>query len=570
VVPNVVGQSQSQASTAISGAGLSIETVTTQSSTTVPVGDVISQSPAAGASVPAGWPVDLSVSSGPPLVSVPNLTSDTESAAIGVLKALGLTVTTVTSLPSSASVAGQVTGQSPAAGTLVAPGSAVSLTVNGGPATLTQSINYTGDGTSSFNYSLYPSSPTFVEAFISPAENNSSSPYGVFGNAAGGFDSSQNPVLYQMNYVDQTTAVVCGAGPSCSQALSGAGVLTIISANTCQPGTLSATTCDSVQGTLGAGFIYAGASLAAVNSNTVTQATFQLSYTPTQSYSEATGITTKTPQASQAYLIVSGVAVTDQQGVTPAPAAVQFCYLNTVGEQCGPFGTSGFGGTYNIGPWFSPFGIDWSASLSPTPYAAPPSSVIVPSVVGDSQSAASAAIGATGLIVGTVTSQSSATVAAGTVISQSPSGGASVADGSTVNLVVSTGPAPDTVPNVVGDTQAAAASALGSAGLTLGTVTTQSSTSVANGAVISETPAAGTSVTAGSSVALVVSSGPLPGDINLDGEVDKLDLAYITSALNTPASGPNDPRDLNHDGVINALDARILITLCTHPGCVHE
>jgi hypothetical protein len=63
-------------------------------------------------------------------------------------------------------------------------------------------------------------------------------------------------------------------------------------------------------------------------------------------------------------------------------------------------------------------------------------------------------------------------------------------------------------------------------------------------------------------------SGPaVPGDINGDGQVDLRDLAYITSALNTPAIGPGDPRDLNNDGVINALDARILVTLCTHPGC---
>ena len=43
-----------------------------------------------------------------------------------------------------------------------------------------------------------------------------------------------------------------------------------------------------------------------------------------------------------------------------------------------------------------------------------------------------------------MTQQSSATVAAGSVISQSPGGGASVATGSAVNLVVSTGPAADT------------------------------------------------------------------------------------------------------------------------------
>ena len=31
----------------------------------------------------------------------------------------------------------------------------------------------------------------------------------------------------------------------------------------------------------------------------------------------------------------------------------------------------------------------------------------------------------------------------------------------------------------------------------------------------------------------------------------------ILKDRNTPAAGPNDPRDLNHDGTIDILDARI-------------
>jgi hypothetical protein len=49
--------------------------------------------------------------------------------------------------------------------------------------------------------------------------------------------------------------------------------------------------------------------------------------------------------------------------------------------------------------------------------------------------------------------------------------------------------------------------------------------------------------------------------------VDQNDLNIITLALNTPATKPFDARDLNGDGVINALDARILVTLCTRAGC---
>jgi YVTN family beta-propeller protein len=63
-VPNVTGQTQAQASTAIGNAGLVLGTVTRQNSSTVPSGDVISQSPEGGAKVAGGTAVNLIVSSG--------------------------------------------------------------------------------------------------------------------------------------------------------------------------------------------------------------------------------------------------------------------------------------------------------------------------------------------------------------------------------------------------------------------------------------------------------------------------------------------------------------------------
>jgi hypothetical protein len=59
----------------------------------------------------------------------------------------------------------------------------------------------------------------------------------------------------------------------------------------------------------------------------------------------------------------------------------------------------------------------------------------------------------------------------------------------------------------VGMTHASAASTITAAGLTVGAVTSQSSATVASGLVISESPTAGTSITSGSAVSLVVSSG---------------------------------------------------------------
>ena len=89
---------------------------------------------------------------------------------------------------------------------------------------------------------------------------------------------------------------------------------------------------------------------------------------------------------------------------------------------------------------------------------APP--VTVPDVVGLTQAAATTAITAVGLTVGTVTPAASATVPVGNVISQNPAGGASAALGSAVNLVVSAGAVSVTVPDVVGLAQAAAESAI--------------------------------------------------------------------------------------------------------------
>jgi beta-lactam-binding protein with PASTA domain len=137
-----------------------------------------------------------------------------------------------------------------------------------------------------------------------------------------------------------------------------------------------------------------------------------------------------------------------------------------------------------------------------------PASVTVPDVVGSSQAAAVNTISNAGLAVGSVTQQSSNTVPDGDVISQNPSAGTAVPAGSAVDLVISSGPPNVTVPNVVGSSQAAATTALTDAGLVVGSVTQQASNTVAPGNVISQDPVGGASVSAGSAVDLVVSSGP--------------------------------------------------------------
>jgi hypothetical protein len=60
---------------------------------------------------------------------------------------------------------------------------------------------------------------------------------------------------------------------------------------------------------------------------------------------------------------------------------------------------------------------------------------------------------------------------------------------------------------------------------------------------------------------------PKAGDVDGDGDVDRADIDAITAARNTAANGPYDPRNLNGDARIDALDARLAVNACTRPGC---
>jgi len=159
-----------------------------------------------------------------------------------------------------------------------------------------------------------------------------------------------------------------------------------------------------------------------------------------------------------------------------------------------------------------------------------PVQVTVPNVVGLSQASATTTITGDTLLVGTVSMNSSSTIAAGDVISESPSAGTSVSPGSSVSLVVSTGPATVAVPNVVNLTLAGATTAVDGAGLVVGSTTSQNSSTVPSGEVISESPAAGSLVVDGSAVNLVISAGATayPGTL-LSGNPNSLALNATTN-----------------------------------------
>ncbi len=104
----------------------------------------------------------------------------------------------------------------------------------------------------------------------------------------------------------------------------------------------------------------------------------------------------------------------------------------------------------------------------------------------------------------TVTVDVAANATSPQINSATVSGGGAASATATDSTIISS---PVSVPNVVGQTQAAATVAIQNAGLVVGNVTTMSSNSAPSGNVISESPVAGTMVSAGSTVSLVVSSG---------------------------------------------------------------
>jgi beta-lactam-binding protein with PASTA domain len=127
-----------------------------------------------------------------------------------------------------------------------------------------------------------------------------------------------------------------------------------------------------------------------------------------------------------------------------------------------------------------------------------------------------------------------------------------------------------TIPNVVALTQASAQATITTASLVVGTVTTATNNTVPAGSVISQNPTGGSNVPAGSAVNLVVSSGPAPVtvcDVDRNGVINQNDINAIFAARGRTATGPNDPRDANKDGLITTTDSRLCVLQCTKPQC---
>jgi serine/threonine-protein kinase len=127
--PDVVGESQKGAEGGLSNAGLVVGTITTALSTSEPPGTVLTQSPQAGTSVPAGSAVSLTVAQAPTEIAVPNVVGENETQAAATLGGAGFTPKVASARTTDPGKVGVVLKQSPTAGKQAHKGATVTLTV---------------------------------------------------------------------------------------------------------------------------------------------------------------------------------------------------------------------------------------------------------------------------------------------------------------------------------------------------------------------------------------------------------------------------------------------------------
>lgn len=126
-LPNVVGQTQAQASAALTNAGFSPNPVTGQCDHTQPGGSVTAQNPAANSQQPAGTAVTIQIN---PATKIPDVTGMSEGDATSALQQANYQVQVANQGLFGGS--GPVTAESPSGGSNGCSGDTVTITLGGG------------------------------------------------------------------------------------------------------------------------------------------------------------------------------------------------------------------------------------------------------------------------------------------------------------------------------------------------------------------------------------------------------------------------------------------------------
>jgi beta-lactam-binding protein with PASTA domain len=131
-VPDIVGLSQADAVAALEGVDLVVGEGTRVEDAS-PRDTVLDQDPAAGTSVDARTAVDVTLSSGPTSITVPDVKGLPEADAVAVLSDAGLVVASTEQKTNASVPAGEAVKTAPPAGSEVDAGSSVVLTISRGP-----------------------------------------------------------------------------------------------------------------------------------------------------------------------------------------------------------------------------------------------------------------------------------------------------------------------------------------------------------------------------------------------------------------------------------------------------
>jgi serine/threonine-protein kinase len=142
-VPDLSGLTVTQASAKLSSVGLTLGRQTPAASPDRPKDTIISQNPPVGQQIDTGQAVDVTVSSGKATVPVPDLTNFTSIADVTSQLTTSQLVLGKVIQANSEQAVGTVIGQDPPAGTQVAVGTAVNVTVSNGKVPVPSVVNET-------------------------------------------------------------------------------------------------------------------------------------------------------------------------------------------------------------------------------------------------------------------------------------------------------------------------------------------------------------------------------------------------------------------------------------------
>lgn len=472
-VPNVIGLPQADAEAAILAADLGVGTIGTQNSTAVTAGNIINQSPGAGDSVIPGTAVDLTVSLGPLQVSVPDVVGLSQADAEAALVAADLGPGTITEQNSLTVAAGQVISQNPAAGVTVDESSLVALVISLGPVQVTVP-SVTGLAQATAEAAI--AAADLVVGSVS-TDNHPTVPTGdvISQNPAGGTvvdEQSTVDIVVSLGPVQVTVPSILGESQASAEATIVAAGLTVGVVTTSNSTTVPAgevITQDPAPGAI----VDEGSAVNFVVSLGPVQVDVPdvggLSQAAAEAAITGAGLAVGTVTTAQSDTVPIGDVISqDPLAGTTVDEGSSVNLLISTGDLIGVPDVVGLSqaaaeaaivagdltvGTVNTAtsltvPSGNVISQDPAAGTAVSPASAVnlvvsigPAQVTVPDVVGLSQAAAETAIAASGLTTGTVIEKSSATVAAGDVISQDPIAGSTVDEASSVNLVVSNGTA---------------------------------------------------------------------------------------------------------------------------------